>query len=169
MWIARHGFFAQSNKPAFLQRAQGLIVERGLPQQFGCATGASSSPWLPATPPGAARVYAVSRSFGVAIGGPAGQKLFLPADCGAPDHLRQKAAHHGFDRAAVVGAHPARQLEHWSLRTGPSPTIASIGRIPLASLSSSRPTTVASADFSRNGTRTREPIPTRSANVSGTR
>ena len=45
--------------------------------------------------------------------------------------------------------------------------IASMGRMPLASLCSGIATTVASADLSRNGTRTREPTPTRTAKFSG--
>ena len=57
----------------------------------------------------------------------------------------------------------------FALSAGLSPTSASIGRIPSASVSSSTATTVASADLSRNGTRTREPMLTFSASISGMR
>ena len=39
------------------------------------------------------------------------EKLFLPADLRAPDDLREQAAHDGFNRAAVVVRHPARELD----------------------------------------------------------
>src|SRR5882724_9478152 len=39
------------------------------------------------------------------------EQLLFPPDLGAANHLRQQAAHDRFDRAAVVGAHPARELE----------------------------------------------------------
>ena len=86
------------------------------------------------------------------------EQLLFPSDFRAPDHLRQQTAHYCFDRAAVIGADPFRQLEQLlRSRSAPRPTIASIGRMPFASLCSRVATTVASADLSRNGTRTREP------------
>src|SRR5258708_28984548 len=38
-------------------------------------------------------------------------ELFLPTEFCATDHLRQQTAHDGFERTAVIRAHPFRELE----------------------------------------------------------
>ena len=39
------------------------------------------------------------------------EQLFFPSYLRAPNHLRQHAAHHRFDGAAIIGADPAREVE----------------------------------------------------------
>ncbi len=119
MGITLHGFFAQLDESALLQRAERLIIERSLPQEIG---GEDRRGQLADRLEefGLAR-GAFAEFFDFLRGGRsrgADKKLFLPADFRASDHLRQEAAHDGFDRAAIVRAHPARELEHLQTQGG---------------------------------------------------
>ena len=121
-----------STKPRFCQRAQRLIIERSLAQQI---RGRESGPPAARRPRAARPARRAARSFSISSASAARaalhEQLLFPADFRAPDHLRQQAAHHRFDRAAVVGrssSAPARAAS----RSAPavSPTSASIGRMP---------------------------------------
>ena len=88
---------------------------------------------LPAIRPAAARACAISQSPPGSISRAGlNEKLFLPADFRASDHLRQQAAHDRFNRAAVVVAHPARELDQRSAQDRAFADDASIGWIPFA-------------------------------------
>ena len=160
MRIARDRFFAQFGQAAFYQRAQRLIIERRLPQQicrrhrrfqfqdrlqqFGLSRRALS------------QLFDFARSS-ILRAGWTNNCFFQPTSalritCGS--RLRMTR----FNRAAVIGARSIRRARAAAaLKIGASPTTASIGRIPFASLCSRVATTVARPDLSRNGTRTREP------------
>ena len=112
MRIAHDSFFAQFGETALYQRAQRLVIKRGLPQelrrayrffqlrnrlqQFRLPRCASSQFFDFALVDVAPRLH---------------EQLFFPADFRAPDHLRKHTAHHRFDRAAIVGADPPRQFK----------------------------------------------------------
>ena len=112
MWIAFDRFFAQVDQAALGEGPQGLVIERSLAQQlrgrhrflqfcnrfeqFGLTRGPFSQ---------------VVDLVAVDLCQRLHEELFFPADLCAPDHLRQQAAHDGFERAAIISAHPLRQLE----------------------------------------------------------
>ena len=112
MRIAYDSFLAQFGETTLYERAQRLVIERGLPQElrrayrffqlrnriqkFGLPRRASS------------QLFDFTR---VDAARGLDEQLFFPADFRAPDHLRQHTAHHRFDRAAIVGADPPRQFE----------------------------------------------------------
>ena len=100
------------DQAALDQRAQSLVIQRCLAQELGrqhrllqIRDRLEQLGLARRAPAQLFHLIAVDLARGL------NEQLFLPADLGAPDDLRQQAAHDGFDRAAVIGAHPARQLE----------------------------------------------------------
>jgi hypothetical protein len=118
MRIARDGLLAQQNKASLLQRAERLVIERNLAQQVGRGNRLAQFRHrlqqrclLRSTSPQFLNLLRQDLFRG------ADEQLFLPTDLSPADHLRQKTAHDRFDRAAVVSAHPARQLDElWAER-----------------------------------------------------
>src|SRR5919201_4258679 len=112
MRVAFDWFFAERRQTALDQRAQGLIIERQLAQdargwrrrfalhedskQFGLAR--RTAPQLLELSP-------------VDLPRSRDEQLSLPSNFGFTNHLRQDAAHDRFQRAAVISAHPFRELE----------------------------------------------------------
>ena len=112
MGIARDRLFAQDNESALLQRAQCLVIERRLAEKLG-------------GPNRSAELRDCLEQFGLARSAPpqfldifrgnffrrGDEQLLFPSDLGATNHLRQETAHDRFDRAAVIRAHPSRELD----------------------------------------------------------
>ena len=168
--IARHRLLAQLGEAAFHERAQGAVIERSLAQEVG------RGDWR-------GQLRDRFQQLGLARGAFAqlldflrrrdpdrtNEKLFLPADLRFADDLREQAAHHGFDRAAVIIRHPAREFDQGRAQDRfLADDNAATGLIPSAGLSSRVATTVARSVLSRNGTRTRDPTTTLPVIASGT-
>ena len=116
VWIARDRFLAQHDKPAFLQRAQRLVIERNLAQEvrgrdrlLQFRNGLEQFRLPRRAPAQSFDVVRVDCFRGT------DKQLLLPTDFGPTNHLRQKSPDHRFNRAAIIGAHPAGQLDQ--LRT----------------------------------------------------
>ncbi len=119
MGITLHRFFTQLDEAALLQRTQRLIIERSLPQEVGCELRRGQfADGLEELGLARGAFTEFFEFFGGRRSRGADKKLFFPADFRASDHLRQEAAHDGFDRAAIVRAHPAREFEDLQTQGG---------------------------------------------------
>src|ERR1700674_1793305 len=118
--IPRDRLLAQGDKAALLERAQSLIIQRSLPEKFGGGNGLAQFRdrfeqlrLARSAPPQFLDVFRQNFLRG------ADEQSFFPADLRLPDHLRQKTPHDRLDRAAIIGAHPARQLDEFRAQCRP--------------------------------------------------
>ena len=108
MWIPHDCLFAQLHQTPFHQRPKRLVIERSLPQKLRCADRRFQAQdrlkkfCLPG------RAFSqLLKCFAVDLAPGLDEQLLFPSDFRAPDNLRQQAAHHCFDRAAIVGTDPS--------------------------------------------------------------